>query len=387
MSLRSRLVERYHAYRLFTFAWWVPPAVALLAIVVVIIGLAQRRALTPPGVEIAFGLIIVTPWLIEHISGWFMPRWLFAVLVIGGTGGLLVSPVETDFVPFVLFLLAGEAAATTGLRAGAATAAAASALMIGLELTDQFDGSGIWVAGIVMGWALGLAMQRQMQMLDHERSSRVAADAQAALVERQRIAREIHDVVAHSLSVTMLHLTAARHELETDDDVDLTDAVDSLRRAEQIGRDAMADIRRTVGMLDNEGAARRPLPGMEDIDDLVAEFVDAGLDIRLDTAVNSTVPPAVGLAAYRIVQEALANVARHAPGRKATCALRTTTTALHIDIVSDRPDRGLAPSPNGRGLRSMRERAELLGGRLEACAVGERWSVTAELPLAGVDDG
>ena len=117
----------------------------------------------------------------------------------------------------------------------------------------------------------------QMRALAAERSERERERERATLAERQRIAREIHDLVAHSLSVTMLHVTGAKQALVEDHDVD--DAVAALSDAEQVGRQAMAEIRRTVGVLATEPTGAHPLPCAEDIDALVAQVRDAGLPV------------------------------------------------------------------------------------------------------------
>jgi signal transduction histidine kinase len=200
------------------------------------------------------------------------------------------------------------------------------------------------------------------------------------------VAREVHDVVAHSLAVTMLHLTAARHALDTDDDVD--EAVDSLREAERIGRQAMGDIRRTVGLLDPAGGDTRPLPGVADLPALVEEFRAAGLDVdaRCEGLVDD-LPPSVALAVYRVAQEALANVAKHAPGARVTLVVEVEGDGVALRAVSMPPPAtagsGSSPPPSravGRGVQGMRERVELLGGHLEAGPIGGGWQVAAHIP-------
>ncbi|ONF61744.1 sensor histidine kinase, partial [Amycolatopsis keratiniphila] len=120
--------------------------------------------------------------------------------------------------------------------------------------------------------------------------------------ERQRIAREVHDVVGHSLSITLLHLTGARHALQQDRDVD--EAIEALTEAEQVGRAAMADIRRTVGLLADSPSGSAPLPGVEDIATLVERTRSAGLAVRYTQEGDlGRVGASEGLGLYRIVQE------------------------------------------------------------------------------------
>ena len=135
----------------------------------------------------------------------------------------------------------------------------------------------------------------------------------------------MHDVIAHSLSVTLLHVTGARHALQQDRDID--DAVGALSDAERLGRQAMADIRRTVGLLEagrtnGSSPTMTPEPGIADIPELINDFVQAGLPITLRTdGEPDQVSAAVGLALYRITQESLANIAKHAPASKAQVGL------------------------------------------------------------------
>jgi signal transduction histidine kinase len=212
---------------------------------------------------------------------------------------------------------------------------------------------------------------------------------QAASDERRRIAREIHDVVAHSLTVTMLHLTAARYILSRDPE----GAAAALADAERLGRQSLADVRRTVGLLAGEGAVNSatlaPLPGADDIPTLVADYARAGLDAHYTRSGEAFELPAAGLALYRIAQEALANVAKHAPGAHVSVRLRTEADVLlqvSDDGVRDAVDQDSRSTDagSGLGLLGMRERALLLRGTLTAGPAdnGCGWSVECRLPGA-----
>jgi signal transduction histidine kinase len=215
----------------------------------------------------------------------------------------------------------------------------------------------------------------------------------AAADERRRIAREVHDVIAHSLSVTLLHVTGARRALQQDRDVD--DAVEALELAEQLGRQAMADIRRTVGLLDvgpqgpTKAAQTTPEPGIDDISVLVEDFAKAGLAValRVDGA-TSRVSAAVGLALYRITQESLANIAKHAPDSRSSVVLDISAASARLAVNNQLPAAvAAAESSEGRGLRGMRQRVELLGGAIEVGPSHEGWSVNAEIPLEDGNTG
>src|SRR5262249_24502513 len=160
--------------------------------------------------------------------------------------------------------------------------------------------------------AVGYFVAIERDLFLAERQAKQTSHEQAADEERSRITREIHDVVTHSLSVTLLHLTGARRELEQDGDV--SDAVGALVDAERLGRHAMPDTRRTIGLLDPDPTSAPAKPGIDDITDLIHNFETAGLALnyRIDGD-NAVVTPSIGLGIYRICQESLTNVVKHAP--------------------------------------------------------------------------
>ena len=153
-------------------------------------------------------------------------------------------------------------------------------------------------------WA---ALEERTRMLEREREDR---DRAAVAAERLRIARELHDVVAHSMSVIAVQAGVGRHVIETD----VTAAREALGVIETTSREALVEMRRMLGVLrqGDEGAAMRPMPGLADIPALVAETRRAGLGVTLDSSgAVREVPAGVDLAAYRVVQEALTNVLKH----------------------------------------------------------------------------
>lgn len=148
----------------------------------------------------------------------------------------------------------------------------------------------------------------------------------------------------------------------------------------------MADIRRTVGLLDSsptKTAQTTPEPGIDEIGLLVADFQRAGLDVTLRTdGPTHPVSAAVGLALYRITQESLANVAKHAADSKSTVALTVSPASVCLTVDNQLPAAIVSPqSAEGRGLRGMRQRVELLGGAIDAGPTDDGWSVRAEIPL------
>ena len=203
---------------------------------------------------------------------------------------------------------------------------------------------------------------------------------QALLEERARIARDLHDVVAHHVSMIAVQAETAR--LTTPD---LTE--EGKERFKAIGdtaRDSLSELRRLLGMLREDApgqAERAPQPGLDDLEALVDAARDAGTTVRLTMSGSpDPLPPGVDLTAYRIAQEALTNARRHAPGAEVDIELRYENGTLHLEVRDNGP--GATDGSDGHGIVGMRERAEMIGGTLQA---GPRdcggFSVLADLPI------
>jgi signal transduction histidine kinase len=203
----------------------------------------------------------------------------------------------------------------------------------------------------------------------------------AVLAERTRIARELHDVVAHHMSMIAVRAETAQYRLGD---------VDEPVRAEfgQISaaaREGLVEMRRLLGVLrsENQETLTAPQPGLRDLDDLVGTARAAGADITLrplDEA--SDVPPAVELTAYRVVQEALSNAGRHAPGAPVSVVLTRVHNGLSVTVRNGRTDRPATDSGPGHGLRGMRERVAMVDGELTAGPLDAGgFEVNAVLPL------
>lgn len=368
-----------------------PPSVILAAdaamLSIAVAAGFQRHAYLPTALPvIAVGLLLGSLALFTFTAVEPTPITLGLPALIA-TAVLLAQPVEGDFAPFILVVAVGEVAAVTQRRVSVPSALVALALLIGFDLAGNLEwidtglaGLPMYCVGVLLGWMCGEMLRNQRRFLYQERAYQAIRSAQAADEERRRIAREVHDVIAHSLSITLLHLTAARRALQTDEDV--TEATEALVDAERLGRQAMADIRRTVGLLDTRPASPAPEPGVGEIADLVADFVRAGLDLSFRTEGDpEAVSAAAGLGLYRIGQESLANVAKHAPG--ATGSVRLAVGAAHATLtVRNSLPPGRAGDPDGMGVSGMRRRAELLGGELSAGAGDGHWTVRARVPLA-----
>ncbi|WP_017540013.1 sensor histidine kinase [Nocardiopsis halophila] len=258
-----------------------------------------------------------------------------------------------------------------------------------------------YLAMMLAAAALGATVRgrSESRRREHEQALR-----RSAYEERLRIAREVHDVVGHSLSVISMQAGVAMHVLEKRPDR-VRESLDAIRRT---SKDALDELRGTLevfregapagggrdgdaaqGAKGAEGSERAPLPGLDRVGELAAGMESAGVRVEVHTVGEPSVPPAaVDHAAYRIVQEALTNVARHAPGASASVRIAYEHGEVAVEIEDDGP-RVAGPGPReGSGIAGMRERARAVGGNLHA---GPRsaggFAVRARLPLGAPRGG
>jgi signal transduction histidine kinase len=241
---------------------------------------------------------------------------------------------------------------------------------------------GVWAAGrtVRSRRQLGVALADKNVLLEHEQEARAK---QAVAEERTRIARELHDVVAHNVSVMVVQAGAERRSLGDDRPA----TREALEAIEQTGRQALTEMRRLLGMLrkDDDELALAPQPSMEHLELLVSQVREAGMPVELEVEGEpEPLPAGVDLSAYRIVQEALTNALKHAGPARALVRVRYRRDELELEILDDGPGPA-ADATNGaggHGLIGMRERVSMFGGDL---AAGERsgggYSVHARLPL------
>jgi signal transduction histidine kinase len=242
---------------------------------------------------------------------------------------------------------------------------------------------GIWVVAIAFIWVVGRAVARQERLVVELEGTRRQLAQQALLAERRRIARDVHDFVGHGLAAVMLQVTSARHVLRRDPDA----AEEALRSAEEVGRLSMQELRRTVTVLRSEAetGVAAPAPTASEIPALVDQARAGGLAVELHTRGDlSRISPSVGLALYRIVQEALANAARHAPRARTMLGLELANGRVALLAETSGPVAVMSASERERphyGLIGMRERATALGGNLDAGPTRDGWRVRCELPV------
>jgi len=202
--------------------------------------------------------------------------------------------------------------------------------------------------------------------------------------ERLRIARDVHDVVAHAMVAINVQAGVGAHLLDRDPE----QARRTLQDIEKVSSEALSDLRSTLGMLredatGNDGAPVRPAQGLHELDELGESLRTAGIEVDLDVdPATATLPASVTSTGYRIVQEALTNVVRHAGGSHARVRVTRGADALVIEVDDDGGDEASAAPPGaGQGVRGMRERAQAAGGTLEAGPqAGGGWRVVATLP-------
>ncbi|MGV0743890.1 sensor histidine kinase [Mycolicibacterium sp. XJ870] len=350
-----------------------------------VVALLQRPAADLP-VALLSLVLSVAPFALFYVFGVQYKVIVIGAAWMGATALMLFvtsTPVANDFAPLLAVMMVGEITSLAGIPGGFLSSVSAAALLLTASELHRLDSLPLYLGILGMGWLVGYLMRTQQQLMEQQQQAQAALARHAATDERRRIAREVHDVIAHSLSVTLLNLTGARRGLQEDRDID--DAVGALEQAEHLGRQAMADIRRTVGLLDGAPMSIVPEPGIEDIPGLVDDFVRAGLNVALDASGHAeSVSPAVGLALYRITQESLANIAKHAPDAQSTVRLRVSRTSATLTVVNALPDDAPVPE-EGRGVRGMRQRVELLGGIISVGPNRDGWSVRTNIPLDDSD--
>jgi signal transduction histidine kinase len=244
-------------------------------------------------------------------------------------------------------------------------------------------GAWTWACGLVIGWIFGSIIGQQWQLIAELERTRDALAEAAVADERQRIARELHDLVGHNFAVVLLHLSGARMILDTSPD----EAVEALRRAEDVGRQGMEELRQALVLM-RDGTETTDVVTQGDIKHLVDVYCRAGMDVAVQVEGDvESVAGAPGIVLHDVIRESLTNVAKHADEPSASLQIR----CLHDEIVirvesplgltavgSDGPD-------VGSGLAGLEQRVDALGGRFDAGPAGDRWVVEAAVPTRLVE--
>jgi signal transduction histidine kinase len=352
--------------------------VPVLALLVAIVAVVAEPA---PAGYVAAGAVSVVAL---GVWGW-VPRApvpvvavvvVASVVVAAGSGYLEPIIFEVCIVAFVI----GAWVASVRVALPLGLLALATPVLVWLVEPGWADVSvGVWMLGVAFPWLVSRAVLRQLQLASELDATRRELDEQARLAERRAIARDVHDLVGHGLAAMMLHVTGARHVLRRDPDA----AEEALRAAEQQGRRSMRELRQTLTLLrsQDDDAVAAPVPTAGDIGALVDDARAGGLAVELRVRGDlSSVDPGVGVAVYRIAQEALANAARHAP--RARTVLGVERAGDDVVVLAETTGQvATSADGGGYGIVGMRERASALGGDLQAGPTPGGWRVSCRLPV------
>ena len=311
---------------------------------------------------------------------------LIFVMSVGwaASEALRVSSVGS-FMLFVILAVYSAAAHATGR-----SARLGGVMVIGIYLCNLAgDPRGIYIEGLVFSallvggpWFAGRSV-RQRRMKERLLESERARAARAVEEERARIARELHDVVAHAISIMVVQARGGRRVLDAAPD-EASEAFDAIERT---GHQALDEMRRLLGLLrrSDERAALTPQPRLRELPGLIAQVGAAGLSVELVVEGDPRdLPPGVELSAYRIVQEALTNALRHGGPGRARVTVRYGAEDLELEIADDGVDTVPQGGP-GYGLRGMQERVSVYGGALEAGPRSEGgYQLRVRLPVGSV---
>ncbi len=297
-----------------------------------------------------------------------------------------------DVVPFLtaisVFVLFGLVRDRTQAVAGLAFGLGVTAIIFRNAPGGGVAGFAFTSVVLTIAWAIGFGLGRKFREADEARERLARAEREraerarlAVADERTRIARELHDVVGHSVSVMTVQASAARRLLKPHQEKER----EALLVVEQTGREALAEMRRMVGVLrrPEEAPALAPQPSLESLDRLIAQTRDAGLPVELRVEGDpETLPAGVDLTAYRLVQEGLTNAIKHARARHAEVVVRYADGHVELTVTDDGSGDG-GGEGGGHGLVGMRERVSVYGGELEAGPLAEGgYRLRARLPVA-----
>ena len=315
--------------------------------------------------------------------------WLASVALSFVDGDLITSQGGLYVAGLWAALLLGNLRNDVHARIGLAIVAGGAAIVVYNDPSHQTDSLISTPVSFVIGWLVGYALRERTQRTEEaeERATRAERDREAAArvavaEERGRIARELHDVVAHAVSVMVLQVGAVRHRMPESD----ADNREALKNVEQAGRTALAEMRRLLSAMrrDDEQAELAPHPGLADLDNLLDDVRATGLAVRLRThGEHVELPPGLDLSAYRIVQEAVTNTLKHAHAGQAEVDVLYGAHDLRIEVRDDGP--GPATGDGlGHGLVGIRERVKIFGGEMSAGgAPGGGFVLRVRLPLDG----
>jgi signal transduction histidine kinase len=374
-------------------SYWLEVSIALLAVGGIVEVVLRRGAPDAPHRALWFTLpavaVLVSPLFARR-------RFPFAALTGFWVLGVGITFIDGRLVPFmtsvfvlgmVVSFLLGNLRESLLARMGLAVVLAGAAIVVAnvpghpasqLVFIPILFGI-CWLTGYVARARAEQAQAAEVRARQAERERDTAARV-AVAEERARIARELHDIVAHAVSVMVLQVGAVRHKLPDPQ----TEARDALRGVEHAGRAALAEMRHLLDAMREDGdpVELGPQPGLDRLEALVQDVARAGLRVRLDIEGDPLqLPPGIDISAYRIVQEGLTNALKHAHASQADVTLHYASDALQIE-VRDNGHGAAASDGRGHGLIGIRERVKLYGGEMTAGTTnGGGFTLRAQLPL------
>jgi signal transduction histidine kinase len=344
-----------------TTLWFAVPVIAVMVLPV----FARRQF--PFGAPAAYWLLAVAVSFVDGRLAVFMT----SVFVIGMATAFLLGNLRDGLQAQIgLGVVVGSAAIVVYNKPGHSTSE-----LVFIPLLFAI----CWLAGFALRERAEQAEAAEDRATQAEREREAAARI-AVAEERARIARELHDVVAHAVSVMVLHVGAVRHNLSEN----LAEDAEALRGVEETGRTALGEMRRLLGAMrsDEDGVELTPQPGLDRRDALATEIGRAGLPVRLHVeGERAPLPPAIDLSAYRIVQEGLTNALKYARASQADVTVRYGPDDVRIEVRDD-GDGGASGDGSGYGLVGIRERVKIFGGEMTAGPAADGGFVlSARLPV------
>jgi signal transduction histidine kinase len=379
----ERAVTRAEAPAADRWAAWMSSTSIVFPAVALAIALSTFITVRPTPLIVLLLAVALTPWALV-------------------AGGIDVPPVAVVLVGLgpVLWLVAGYGdqaalflgvttctwASARGLRWTTVFSVAgftAASVWCSISVDDDKPGWIIWFTGMLFGAFAGALLHRQQALTAELQAARHDLAASVAERERKAIAREVHDIVGHSLTVVLLNIAGARRHLATNPAA----ASEAMERAEKISRDSLESVRFVVGLLSSTADSQRdaPLPGGADLVPMLEQARRAGLPIVVEvTGDPGELEPTIGLTLVRLLQESLANASRHAPGATIHIEVAVDPTSVTATVVNDLVARHAPVAPGaartGLGVAGMTDRIAALDGTLDVGVHDGRWTVRGVLP-------
>ncbi len=364
--------------------WWLEDEVDFAGVGAALGATAGVLAITNSSGNAWIFLLLATSVVVARAFWRTMPAWL---LILGPAVPVMVTEIDDTanngwFIVCVALLVGVAGATSRFVWIPVAAVVVAPAMLWVFDVSDyRQHGFWTWSLGLLLSAVFGALLRRQRELIQRlEATQRQLADA-AAAEERSRIAHELHDVVGHSFSVVLLHITGARRTLDSDPER----ARQALAEAEAVGRRSMDDLRDALVLLRSDDDTYAPVAGLDALPTLIDEFRGAGLSIDEEIVGDPCkIDTASGVVLHSVAREALTNAAKHGAGTVAMSL--DLTDRPRLTVSNDVRDGITVPSAgSGRtqGLDGMRHRVDAVGGRFDVRVTDRRWTVSAELRRRG----